>query len=66
MSKYLVIVESPTKAKTISGILGKDYEVCSSMGHLVDLPANKVSVDIDNDFEPKYRIIPGKEKIISH
>ncbi|MFH1518950.1 MAG: type I DNA topoisomerase [Candidatus Omnitrophota bacterium] len=65
MSKYLVIVESPTKAKTISSILGKEYEVTSSMGHLIDLPANKLSVDIENRFEPVYQIIPGKEKIIS-
>jgi DNA topoisomerase-1 len=65
MSKYLVIVESPTKAKTISSILGKDYEVTSSMGHVVDLPANRISVDVENGFKPVYRIIPGKEKIIN-
>ncbi len=65
MSKYLVIVESPTKSKTISSILGKEYEVVSSMGHLVDLPTNKLSVDVENDFEPVYRIIPGKEKIVN-
>ncbi|MFA7676925.1 MAG: type I DNA topoisomerase [Candidatus Omnitrophota bacterium] len=64
MSKYLVIVESPTKAKTISSILGEDYEVVSSMGHVVDLPARRISVDVDNDFEPVYKVIPGKEKII--
>lgn len=64
MAKYLVIVESPTKAKTISAILGKEYEVASSMGHIVDLPSNKLSVDVDGEFEPVYRIIPGKEKII--
>ena len=65
MSKYLVIVESPTKAKTISSILGSDYEVVSSMGHLVDLPANRISVDVENNFQPYYRVIPGKEKVIS-
>jgi len=65
MSKYLVIVESPTKARTISSILGEEYEVVSSMGHLVDLPTNRISVDVDNDFEPKYRVILGKEKIIN-
>ncbi len=64
MAKYLVIVESPTKAKTISSILGKDYTVESSMGHVVDLPSNKVAVDIENNFQPKYHIIPGKEKTI--
>ena len=63
--KYLVIVESPTKAKTISSILGKDYEVTSSMGHLVDLPPNKISVDVENGFEPVYQVIPGKEKMIA-
>ncbi|MFH1772409.1 MAG: type I DNA topoisomerase [Candidatus Omnitrophota bacterium] len=61
---YLVIVESPAKARTISNILGKGYEVTSSMGHIVDLPANKISVDVENGFKPAYRIIPGKEKII--
>jgi DNA topoisomerase-1 len=65
MSKYLVIVESPTKARTIFAILGKEYEVDSSMGHIVDLPSKKLSVDIDKGFQPHYRIIPGKEKIIS-
>ncbi|MFH1319021.1 MAG: type I DNA topoisomerase [Candidatus Omnitrophota bacterium] len=64
-SKYLVIVESPTKAKTISSILGKDYYVTSSMGHVVDLPARRLSVDVDNDFEPSYKVIKGKEKIIN-
>ena len=65
MSKYLVIVESPTKAKTISSILGEDYEVVSSMGHIVDLPSSKLSVDVENNFQPVYRIIPGKEKVIN-
>jgi DNA topoisomerase I len=65
MSKYLVIVESPAKARTISSILGKDYDVTSSMGHLVDLPSSKIAIDVDNDFEPRYRIIPGKQKIIT-
>lgn len=65
LSKYLVIVESPTKAKTISSILGKEYDVTSSMGHVVDLPSNKLSVDVENGFEPVYQVIPGKEKIIA-
>ena len=64
-NKYLVIVESPTKARTISSILGKDYDVTSSMGHLVDLPSNKLSVDVENRFEPVYQVIPGKEKTIA-
>ncbi len=59
-----MIVESPTKAKTIHAILGKDYEVTSSMGHVIDLPSSRLSVDIENNFQPNYRVIPGKEKII--
>ncbi|MCK9615155.1 MAG: type I DNA topoisomerase [Candidatus Omnitrophica bacterium] len=64
MTKYLVIVESPTKAKTIHAILGADYEVTSSMGHVVDLPPKRISVDIENNFLPHYKVMPGKEKII--
>lgn len=62
--KYLVIVESPTKAKTISGILGRNYEVASSMGHIVDLFSSKLSVDIEDNFKPQYRVILGKRKIL--
>lgn len=64
MSKYLVIVESPTKAKTIVGILGKDYEVIPSMGHIVDLPSSRLAIDVENNFTPDYKVISGKEKII--
>jgi DNA topoisomerase-1 len=64
MSKYLVIVESPTKAKTIHAILGPDYEITSSMGHVVDLPPKRISVDVENNFLPHYKVMPGKEKII--
>lgn len=60
MSKHLVIVESPTKAKTIKRFLGKDYIVESSMGHIRDLPTSEIGIDVDGDFEPTY-IIP-KEK----
>ncbi|MFA5410571.1 MAG: type I DNA topoisomerase [Candidatus Omnitrophota bacterium] len=63
--KSLVIVESPTKAKTISKILGKEFSVVSSMGHLIDLPAKKLGVDIDKDFEPDYVIIPGRQKTVA-
>lgn len=63
MSK-LVIVESPAKAKTIKKYLGKDYDVTASMGHIRDLPAAKLSVDVKNDFAPKYSIIKGKEKLV--
>lgn len=60
MSKHLVIVESPTKAKTIKRFLGKDYTVESSMGHIRDLPTSEIGIDTEGDFEPTY-IIP-KEK----
>lgn len=63
MSK-LLIVESPAKAKTIKKYLGKDYEVIASMGHVRDLPESKLSVDIKNNFKPKYDIIKGKEKLV--
>lgn len=63
MSK-LIIVESPTKVKTIKKYLGKDYDVTASMGHIRDLPAAKLSVDIKNDFAPKYSVIKGKEKFV--
>ncbi len=62
--KSLVIVESPAKAKTIHKILGKDFTVKASIGHIKDLPKNNLGVDIENNFTPQYIIIPGKEKII--
>ena len=62
--KDLVIVESPAKAKTIGKYLGKDYEVKACMGHLRDLPKSVIGVDVENDFEPNYRPIKGKEDII--
>ncbi len=62
--KNLVIVESPAKAKTIGKYLGKDYTVTASMGHLRDLPKSKLGVDIENDFEPDYKPIKGKEALI--
>ncbi len=61
MSKSLIIVESPTKAKTISRFLGSDYVVEASMGHVRDLPKSKLSIDVENNFEPTY-IIPVKAK----
>ena len=66
MSKALVIVESPTKAKTINKYLGKDYDVDFSLGHVKDLPKNKIGVDLDNDFETEYIVIPGKEKVLTN
>ncbi len=65
MAKNLVIVESPAKAKTIEGFLGKDYTVKSSMGHIMDLNKTNLSVDVENDFEPKYEVSADKKKIVS-
>ena len=65
MPKSLVIVESPAKAKTINKYLGKDYEVEASLGHVKDLPKSILGVDIKNDFEPDYVVIPGKEKVVA-
>ena len=63
MSK-LVIVESPSKAKTIKKYLGKDYEVIASQGHIIDLPVSKLGVDIENDFKPEYKTMKGKTSIV--
>ena len=65
MSKNLVIVESPAKAKTIEGFLGKDFTVKSSFGHVRDLVKKGYGVDIEHNFEPTYEIQPDKEKVIS-
>jgi DNA topoisomerase I len=64
MSDYLVIVESPAKAKTIERYLGKKYKVKASMGHVRDLPKSQMGVDINNGYEPKYITIRGKGQII--
>lgn len=61
----LVIVESPAKAKNIKGYLGDGYEVIASMGHVRDLPAARLSVDIEHDFQPKYAVIKGKESLVN-
>jgi DNA topoisomerase I len=65
LPKALVIVESPTKAKTINKYLGKEYEVEASFGHVKDLPKKTLSVDVDNDFETELEVIPGKEKVLA-
>ncbi|MCX7878562.1 MAG: type I DNA topoisomerase [Ignavibacteria bacterium] len=62
---FLVIVESPSKAKTINKYLGKTYKVIASVGHIKNLPKSKISIDFDNDYKMTYEIIPGKEKVIS-
>ena len=65
MAKSLVIVESPAKAKTIKNYLGKDFSVEASSGHLIDLPKNKLGVDIENDFKPQYEVIKNKKKYLA-
>ncbi|PYV82122.1 MAG: type I DNA topoisomerase [Acidobacteria bacterium] len=65
MAKGLVIVESPAKAKTIQKYLGKGYTVEASLGHVKDLPKSTLGVDIDNDFDTEYIVIPGKEKVVA-
>ncbi len=63
-AKSIVIVESPTKVRTISSFLPESFDVLSSMGHIVDLPKSKIGVDVKNGFVPEYRVIKGKEKIV--
>ena len=65
MAKYLVIVESPAKVKTIKKFLGSNYEVMASQGHIRDLPKSQLGVDVDNDYEPKYITIRGKGDILA-
>ena len=60
MAKYLVIVESPAKVKTIKKFLGKNYEVVASNGHVRDMPKSSMGIDFENDYEPKYITIRGK------
>src|SRR5205085_34936 len=64
MVKALVVVESPSKAKTINKYLGADYKVLASVGHVKDLPKKGIGIDVDNNFEPTYEVIPGKRKVI--
>lgn len=65
MGKSLVIVESPSKAKTINKFLGKKYKVLASVGHVRDLPKKELGVDVDKGFEPKYVTIKGKAKVLT-
>lgn len=65
MTKNLVIVESPAKARTISQFLGKDYVVRASMGHVRDLPKSKIGVDVESTFAPTYIVSPDKKKVIT-
>ena len=65
MAKYLVIVESPAKVKTIKKFLGTNYEVLASNGHVRDMPKSQLGFDADNDYEPKYITIRGKGEILA-
>ena len=65
MSKSLVIVESPAKVKTINKILGQDYKVVSSMGHLIDLPKSSLGVDLEDNFNPHFIVVRKKQKILT-
>lgn len=65
MGKKLVIVESPAKASTINKIMGSDYIVKSSVGHIRDLPVKTLGVDVNDSFKPKYVLVPGKKKVVS-
>ncbi len=64
MAKALVVVESPTKAKTINKYLGRSYKVLASMGHIRDLPKSKLGVDVEHGFEPAYEVIASRKKVI--
>ena len=65
MARYLVIVESPAKVKTIKKFLGSSYVVTASNGHVRDLPKSTLGIDVDNDYEPKYITIRGKGEILA-
>ena len=65
MAKSLIIVESPTKARTITKYLGRGYTVMASVGHIKDLPTSKLGVDLEHDFEPQYVTIKGKSKVLA-
>ena len=65
MAKYLVIVESPAKVKTVKKYLGANYEVAASMGHARDLPKSRLGIDVEHDFEPKYITIRGKGELLA-
>ena len=64
MAKNLVVVESPTKASTINKMLGKDYIVLASMGHIRDLPVKALGGDIQNSFTPKYVSVKGHKRVL--
>ena len=64
MADKLVIVESPSKAKTIKKYLGSSYDVIASQGHIIDLPKSKLGVDVEDNFKPQYITMKGKAKLV--
>ncbi len=64
MSKGLIVVESPTKVKTLQKFLGEDYVIKASVGHIKDLPEDELGVDLEKDFQPHYVTISGKGKVL--
>src|SRR6185369_7301875 len=64
MSKNLMIVESPSKAKTIKSYLGDDFDVIATVGHIIDLPTSKLGVDVEHNYDIDYTVIKGKDKVI--
>ena len=64
MAKPLVVVESPTKVRTLKKYLGKSYNIAATVGHIKDLPKKEIGIDVEDGFKPKYKTIPGKQKII--
>ena len=61
----LIIVESPTKARTLTRFLGKEYRIASTMGHIRDLPKKKLGVDVEKNFKPSYLLVTGKRKVVA-
>jgi DNA topoisomerase-1 len=64
MAKNLLIVESPAKSKTLKKFLGRDFDVMATVGHIIDLPKSRIGVDVENNFDPEYVVIDGKDKVI--
>ncbi len=64
MAKPLVVVESPTKVRTLKKYLGKSYNIAATVGHIKDLPQKEMGIDVEDGFKPKYKTIPGKQKVI--
>jgi DNA topoisomerase-1 len=63
--KSLVVVESPTKSKTLAKYLGRNFEIVATMGHIIDLPKSKLGVDVEDGFQPQYQVLDGKKKVVT-